>query len=137
MALLALTISPPYRVGNHIELFKRDLKRFSKLKVYYKVYPEFTDNGRLHYHGYIDKSNLSVYLKDIEYLQLKFGYVCMKPIKHKTGWDKYITKEWNITKKYLGLKCPIDSFTISRLTEINENPFDKYISKELKTETDQ
>lgn len=129
MPILALTISPPLREGNQIELFKRDLKRFAKLKVWFSLYPEFSDTGRLHYHGFIAKTILDKYLKDIEYLQEKFGFICVKPVKNQKGWEAYCKKEWAVTKKYLGIKCSIDSFTISKLTDTNENPFDQYIGK--------
>lgn len=131
--MLALTISPPQRSGPVKFLLSRDIKILSKVIGYFVLYPEIDHTGRLHYHGYIQKKDIEIYLKDIDYIKRKIGFICVKDIKQSWKWSKYVLKEWNSTKKYLDIKKPITNTTALELKYnendkliISDNPFDQF-----------
>lgn len=95
--MVALTISPPdvkhLSVDKILILHKRVL---SKVKSTFMLYPELDASGRLHYHGVIQKT---IKLKeDLEKIK-QLGFIKVKPISDYSGWMKYCSKEWKITKK--------------------------------------
>lgn len=117
---VALTISPPLRL-NIKDIFRKDCHIFSKLKSNFILYPEFDKTGRLHYHGYVWKSEYLA--NDLELIKESLGFVktdtvYIDIIEHKildevaikqvNGWDIYCKKEWHITRKILKLKKPIN-----------------------------
>lgn len=116
---VAITISPPLRVGKAEDLYLHDCEEIRKIiRLWgssFILYPEFAD-GRLHYHGVIHQ---------IDYVRIchnrgsinKIGFAIMKmlpPNGHKNmtfkgpvvdtkrlGWIFYCQKGWRMTTKVL------------------------------------
>lgn len=113
---LAITISArPYYGKSTVRtlLFTHYLEMLPMLKTlkFYTLYPEFDDKFRLHYHGVVrfkDKYQAYRITKRINKL---IGYVLLKANLNEDGWVKYITKEWNTTKKILNITYPIANDT--------------------------
>lgn len=109
-----ITISPPL---NDLDIYtgqegiKRLLKVYidcyiSRLRSQILLYPELDKNNRLHFHGYIWKEDIGFYEHDIKLLK-KWCFIKLEDIKLTNRWNKYISKEWHLTKSFLGLKSPL------------------------------
>lgn len=129
---VALTISPPLRPKIN-DVFKNDCHIFSSIMSPFILYPEFDKTGRLHYHGYMWKSETMV--EDLEVLKKELGFikteipyidtiehsVCdLKVIKKVNGWDVYCKKEWIITRNILKLKKPINNEYCKKYKELSK-----------------
>lgn len=113
---LALTISPPdINYMTTLEILNRHLRYLSRIKCKFLLYPELDKTGRLHYHGYLYKSDIN-FKQDIEQLK-KIGYIKIKDICNDKGWLKYCRKEWKTTKKLLHRKEPITNNDCLGLTD--------------------
>lgn len=113
---LALTISPPdIKYMTIKEILHRHLRLLSRIASKFILYPELDKVGRLHYHGYIYKSDIG-YKEDLEQLK-KIGYIKIKDICNDKGWLKYCRKEWKTTKKLLHRKEPITNNDCLGLTD--------------------
>lgn len=114
MRSLALTISPPCRVNKYNSLksiYYQDqytidslLRKCSKD---YTIYPEQDINGRLHYHGVIQVSDMIKYHKNVLPGLKLIGFVKVKPITNLQKWLDYCKKEWENTKKVFGIDDPL------------------------------
>lgn len=101
--LYAITISPPCNPPTvsclkWLDIKEYDIRRLlNKFSRHYILYPEFSDTGRLHWHGLIivhDKLalNLTRHL-----INKQLGWLALKPIrtfKDKLGWLMYCQKEY-------------------------------------------
>lgn len=113
---LALTISPPdIKYMTIKEILQRHMRVLSRIKCKFILYPELDKSGRLHYHGYIYKSDIG-YKEDLEVLK-KIGYIKIKDINNNKGWLQYCKKEWKTTKKLLYRKEPITNNDCLGLTD--------------------
>lgn len=110
---LALTVSPKPIVGDYLEKYHteflpiivRFLRRCSKR---YIMYPEFTDTGRLHFHGLVDVIDKVAFCKGIPLLQ-RLGFVKIDKIRtlgDRLRWIIYISKD-RATLGALNIKEPI------------------------------
>lgn len=129
---LAVTISPRDRVGEYVskrmkhplrciydddeKVIRRALNRSSKE---YTIYPELDDTGRLHYHGTVKvydmlkwKTNTCTLLKTLGFINVKSN--------PNSGWDTYVTKEWEQTKKALDLAEPMTWAPLKRGPQVRE-----------------
>ncbi len=81
---------------NHIEETIRKSRVWKNKE--YLLFPEYTKNGVLHYHGIMwDEYQIEI-MKCIKWWRRKFGFA--KPeleLKSKYNWIKYITKNYNKT----------------------------------------
>ena len=116
---LAITISPPNRVqyskdkNANTNLFKSDEIFIDSIMKYIKcynyiIYPEFSEKGRLHYHGVIDldRNQYIRYMKYAQHKLPKIGHVDIKPLEtfiDNLKWTIYITKEWGMTREILDI----------------------------------
>lgn len=100
MAPYALTISPPSRPQAPRYLYNDDKpfiqKQLNRCSNRYIMYPEFSIDGRLHYHGiiYLDTYSSWGYVKAT--ITKNLGFSCIKPLKtfkDKLGWLLYCQKE--------------------------------------------
>lgn len=107
---LALTLSPPLRKGAPTYLFRKDvletLSALLKCSSDFEIYPEFADNGRLHYHGVVLVNDYVKWYKSVLPRLNYSGFVCIKT-KINDGWDTYIKKNWGVTKDVLDLIDPV------------------------------
>lgn len=98
--VMAITLSPPAFTGDFVERYHteflpelvRFLRRCSKR---YMVYPEFTDMGRLHFHGLFYIHDKTAMLKGLPRLQ-KLGFIKLDKIKtfgDHLRWVIYMSKE--------------------------------------------
>lgn len=70
---------------------------FKRPQVKFVIYPEYDQNGRLHYHGVVYGVYQSEFKKLVHGLKRKFGFCKIElEIKHIEEWLKYISKD---TKK--------------------------------------
>lgn len=113
---MAITISPPKRACNKEQfLYHGDeyiIRRYlNKISDYYIIYPEYSKESRLHYHGVIKIKDWIKYHKQIHrLLQGHLGFIKIDPIKtHKDNmvWNIYMSKLWGITKHVLNIDNPI------------------------------
>lgn len=113
---LALTISPPnIKYMTVPEIMNKHLRYLSRMKCKFVLYPELDKTGRLHYHGYIYKSDIG-YKEDLELLK-KIGYIKIKDISNNKGWLQYCKKEWKTTRKLLHRREPITNNDCIGLTD--------------------
>lgn len=120
---IALTITPPYRSINKLYrnpnrmLFDEDadqihcIMKYNKIKGYI-IYPEFSEKGRLHYHGILTL-NPTEYIRfhkhAIHKLKL-IGFVDITIIKefiNNLRYVVYMSKEWGVTREILEINQPI------------------------------
>ena len=99
----AITISPPARQGRCLRFRLQDywdsidvvLRRMCKS---YILYPEFDDNGRLHFHGMVGDFDKCKYFC-WKYKLDRIGFTCVKPITNSLVWMLYCQKNWRKTCK--------------------------------------
>lgn len=73
----------------------------------YRLYPEFTETGRIHYHGIYKPDTKYKALKMYERLR-KNGFIKIER-KISTKWHEYIVKDYKDTCKLIGLKSTLIS----------------------------
>lgn len=67
-------------------------------KVQYVIFPEFTENGVLHYHGIMWDEYEDTFIKCMNMCRREFGFVKLeKEVRDKHVWIKYIIKHRNRT----------------------------------------
>lgn len=59
----------------------------------YLLYPEFTEAGRIHYHGKYKVTDKTKHLKTIADLRYQCGLIKLEEIKYHDKWNAYIRKE--------------------------------------------
>lgn len=114
MELLALTISP--RIDNADDtyltssspdmaywpqrsLIQRLLQRCSKD---YKMFPEFSDSGHLHWHGYVlVHDTVKWFMQVIPTIVKRIGFIKVKPVKSLQAWLEYCTKSQEDMYRYI------------------------------------
>lgn len=102
--LYALTISPPQRTGCPKTLYKKDrdiiyyyIPKFSN---HFILFPEFSQCGRLHYHGIIKVTDKYKFYHT-KHLLDNLGFTMWKPLKDYQGqlaWLTYCKKDLGITR---------------------------------------
>lgn len=70
------------------------------------IFPELTNNGIIHFHGFIRIVNYVDYMKAIYKLKLGLGYNCFKYIDNVEKWRTYCEKSKNEMEVLLGTKLP-------------------------------
>ncbi len=99
-----LTISPKYRRRiNDINLLLSDYKKIDiiirKFSKNYEIYPELSDTGRLHYHGYMTIDDIIKYKRIINSLRY-IGFVKIETkLRNKMKWMDYCKKDIDSTSK--------------------------------------
>lgn len=66
----------------------------------YEFIPEFTENGRIHYHGRYKSKSKKASLLAYQELR-KTGFIKIEKIKDHNAWNTYIYKEYNDTSKLI------------------------------------
>lgn len=93
---LTITYAEPLERYSYKEQFKKTswqlLDRMHRHFRCYEFYPEFTDNGRIHYHGQYKSKSKRDTLKAFEEFRKK-GFIKHERIKDHGQWYKYITKD--------------------------------------------
>ena len=129
---IALTISPPYRHSSKLrgpdrQFFDQDqndiktILKYNRIKVF-TIYPEFSEKGRLHYHGIL-KLDKNQYIRFFKHAKNKLALIglvdfkVMETIQDLLKWEFYIRKQWFITQEILEITRPIWSNKIV----LNEN----------------
>lgn len=75
--------------------------RFERLKhCHYKLYLESSSQGRLHYHGYIQITHPIEFAIDTTCTLRMMGTFEIDNIDDMEVWDKYVTKQEIIMRKY-------------------------------------
>lgn len=77
----------------------------------YYIYPEFTLQGEIHYHGFIQSINECDYQKMLPKLK-QFGYIYMKAIDNYPIWIDYCQKHKKDMEQLLGITLPITHHTL-------------------------
>lgn len=73
----------------------------------FKIYPELTMAGNIHYHGLIVIKDKYKWHKKVLPTFKYSGFVCIKKY-NSTGWDDYIVKDVDIMMKILNRSLPLD-----------------------------
>lgn len=96
-----VTISPPYRREDPQKLYESDKiyirRHFNKFSNHYNIYPEFSPDSRLHYHGIVDVTDTTKMHRSKYKLDRELGYSMFKKIntfeQHLRSLI-YAMKEW-------------------------------------------
>lgn len=131
---VALTVSPRLQLGNPINILREHCRIYFKDMLNigeFMLYPEFTDNGRLHYHGMVwIKDQIKWYKKTLPTLN-QLGYVMVK--NHiDDGWEDYILKNWQVSKQVLGLEESINNEYVKNIVsqfKKKQNIIKDYVAK--------
>lgn len=73
----------------------------------FEIYPEFTVNGNIHYHGRIDVRDKVNYNKGVHYLRRTLGFNLFKCIDNEDKWQRYISKDVSAMQILLAVPLPI------------------------------
>lgn len=124
MNTYAITISPPQRIGQEYARVVNKVYRYVQHKQIFhddyrviigalrgsvnecKIYPEISDNGRLHYHGIVVVCDYVKWKKRGLTRLARLGFCKLKPQPNEK-WLAYCKKEWEITKEVLEIEQPI------------------------------
>lgn len=82
----------------------KDIRNISKN---FKIYPELTHQGNIHFHGKIYIEDPVKWFKKTLPTLKRNGFVKIKTNLNE-GWDEYCGKQWDIFKDVLDLENPID-----------------------------
>lgn len=100
----ALTISPEQRNGKPLSMYKRDrdflYQWLTPYTDHFIMYPEFTESGRLHYHGIIHISDRYKFYHT-KHLVTNIGFTMWKPlrnVKDHLTWLTYCRKNFGISR---------------------------------------
>lgn len=107
---VALTVSPQLQRGNPVPILKHhcSVYLYSLVNVgEFEIYPEFADNGRLHYHGIVHIKDPIKWYKHCLPTLNNLGFVVVKNNINE-GWEEYIKKNWAITQRVFELEGPIN-----------------------------
>lgn len=101
---MTITFRDPLECYTYKEQFQKTSWRlldiFNRHYTAYEFYPEFTDKGRIHYHGrYKTKSSYDA-KKSYEELRKK-GFIKIENIKQHDRWLEYILKQYEETLKLI------------------------------------
>lgn len=120
----AITISPPQRIGQPYAIVgNRQYHYITQKQIFHddyriligalrgsvskcKIYPEISDNGRLHYHGTVVVKDYVKWKKRGLTRLTRLGFIKVKPSPNEK-WGEYCKKEWEQTKEVLDLEQPI------------------------------
>lgn len=111
---VAITISPPLRKGNPRTIYRSDIVEHFKYLLYvgdFEIYPEFDQNGRLHYHGVVYIKDNVKWLKQALPALHQFGFTKVVSSVNE-GWFTYMMKEFPITREVLDIMGPLDLATL-------------------------
>lgn len=134
---MAITISTPpsqfsvlYRIQDHHTSIDESLRKICKS---YILYPEFDEQGRLHYHGMINGYD------EIKYFHLKWkldrvGYTLVKPIKQPLIWVLYCQKSWRRTSRVFE-KSNIEITPLFKIKKIYSKYSDNYLIQQINKTT--
>lgn len=121
---IALTISPKNRINEHRryrnpaqsvyyddKFFIQTVMDRSRIRDY-KIYPEFDDSGRLHYHGivHVDANQKCRFYRYTQAKLSMIGFVHFKVLHtedDKERWNKYCVKTWDESKSILEIEYPM------------------------------
>lgn len=132
----AVTISPPNRIGDvrkeivdmegrkvlrwlhNEDLLEFDNKRIKRALKHscsdWEIYPEFSEAGRLHYHGIatVTRPDL-LYAKTMPAISRTLTKQFVFKKVYNEDWTKYCVKEWEITQLALKISAPLNPNTKS------------------------
>ncbi len=101
----SITISAQYRTVHPDFLYNDDklklIKWLNRFSDHYIIVPEFSDNGRLHYHGVFKMCDKIKYYKSKYNIDKEIGFVKVEKIndfKSHLRWLTYIYKNYYIVK---------------------------------------
>jgi len=95
----------------------------------FRCMPEFTVQGRIHYHSILKIKNFSKWVKDTLPSLRKLGYCKIESFKediNRTRWEEYMYKSTEDTKIILGIKDRI---------EVNMQDYKEWKAKDPTIET--
>ncbi len=99
---MTLTFKPLWHVEDPIDLHRIVQAKLRKSYIWqtkkYILFPEYTQQGNLHYHGIIYDQYQTEFIRCLKWWVRTFGYV--KPelvIRDKDKWNNYITKDYGVT----------------------------------------
>lgn len=114
------TLSLPYVYDvpahkQHTEAIDIIKRLFNKCSDHYIVYPEFTSQCRLHYHGIIRITDKIKWIRSVFgslLKQLRMDHKCVqfrmiKSFNSHLRWLWYIRKHWDTTKRVLRIESPL------------------------------
>ncbi len=103
--LYSITISAQYRTVHPDFLYNDDklkiIKWLNRFSDHYIIVPEFSENGRLHYHGLLRICDKIKYYKTKYFIDKEIGFVKVEKIndfKSHLRWLMYINKNYYILK---------------------------------------
>ncbi len=110
MALYGITISCKNRDTAPDSLYLKDkgivMKWLNRFSDHYIIVPEFTDNGRLHYHGTVKINDLVKFYRSKYRIDKELGFVKIDKLigfKNHLTWTIYIYKNYGIIKDVYSL----------------------------------
>lgn len=110
---IALTWSPDQKQYAQYKLPMKQLCahmeviRCIKLAGDYKCYPEFHNNGNLHYHFIVELKDKIKWFKKVLPTLKYHGFVVVKPATDFAGWLSYCTKHQQTVEHTLKILLPI------------------------------
>lgn len=111
--LIALTVSPPYRIQGPRYCYNDDMNFLKFIRLcskHFIIYPELSRSSRLHYHGLILISDHIKYHKKIVPALKRMGHVKIDPIRtfaDHLRWLLYIRKEWETSRYVVKAASPL------------------------------
>lgn len=118
--IFAITISPPYRFSDPHALYFNDLLKIrrwvNRFSDHYAIWPEFTENARLHYHGVIKLRDPIKFYKTKYKFDKLLGFVKidkLKTFKDHLRWLFYCQKDYHLIRDNIFKR--IDYLRISRI----------------------
>lgn len=104
---LAITWAPNPKWMNYVDPVLQMSCCLPVLQLLYKncdyivMFPEFTLNGNIHFHGEIEVNDMKIWYKKVLPTMKRNGHVCLKPNPNR-GWHDYIRKDEALAHEVLG-----------------------------------
>lgn len=89
-----------YQFSDTKEILYKIMPKYFRL---FKFIPEFTESGRIHYHGKFKQEDKALRLKGFEELRRRCGFIKVETSNLSSKWDDYIIKDVKTTCKLIGI----------------------------------
>jgi len=99
------------------------LRTFPKYCSVFELYPEFTQRGRIHYHGRFKPKSNKDQLKLLQLLRQEVGFIKVESvIKHMVHWSDYCKKDLETSRELIKFN-DIVLTDKSSITDLQERVF--------------
>ncbi len=122
-SIVAITISPPYRFSDPYGLYYSDILKIrrwiNRFSDYYAIWPEFTTNARLHYHGVVRLVDPIKFYKTKYKFDKLVGYVQLDTFNtfaDHLRWLCYCQKDFHLIQNNI-----LQRITFQRLPRLKQS----------------